>query len=99
MCKWIKSGDNRIDPCMRSLIELLKIGGAVPLACCCGHGRYSKTVVFKQSTGVVAVAYRKRCSKAVFIKRKRRFYFRDAEGYFYIPEIDKPRRPRHNANL
>ena len=87
MCKWVKSGNQRIDPCMRLFIEQLKIGGAVPLACCCGHNRYSSTVVFQKDNQILAVAYNK--GKAVILPRKRRFYMRDLHGYYYIPEIDR----------
>ncbi len=89
MCKWIKSGNQRIDPCMRDFINQLTIGGAKVLACCCGHGKYSTTVVFQRKQGVFVVAY---CSKsdsvAKILPRKKRFYRRDKDGWFFIPEIE-----------
>lgn len=89
MCKWYKSNWNRIDPCMREFIKQLTIGGSITLACCCGHDRYSPTVVFQCQDKILAVAYRKdKDSQVAILPRKRRFYVRDSEGYLYIPEID-----------
>ncbi len=89
MCKWVKSGANRIDPCMRPFIELLQLGGAKTLSCCCGHGRYSTTVVFEYEGQALAVAYRAKFpSVAVILHRKKRFYKRDSDGVYFIPEVD-----------
>ncbi len=46
MCKLNKkSGNRRIDPCMKGLIMYLKFFGAKTVACCCGHYRYNMTIV------------------------------------------------------
>lgn len=90
MCDWVKSGANRVDPCIRPLIDVLKRGGAIPVASCCGHGRYSITVVVKFGNKFLAVAYREKTdSAAVILTHKRRFYRKDKQGYYYIPELDK----------
>ena len=48
MCKFNKvSGNHRIDPCLRELIHTLNKLGIITLGCCCGHGKYSKTVVIR----------------------------------------------------
>ena len=80
-----------IDSCMVEEIRDLNAGRRlVPcaegncetLACCCGHGKYPKTVVVRVDG----------CDKLYetgskeFIPRKRDFYRLDSEGYYYIPE-------------
>jgi hypothetical protein len=82
MCKWIKSGNTRIDPCMRNKITLVAQSGCKVLACCCGHKKYSETIVVEKE-GVIREFW-----SSVFIPRKKRFYKRDKTGRFYIPEVD-----------
>jgi hypothetical protein len=82
MCKWIKSGFNRIDPCMRKTITDLHNLGITTLASCCGHGKYQKTIVIK-TCGVNMEYYTR-----IVIPRKTRFYKRDKDGMFYIPEVE-----------
>lgn len=55
-----------------------------PLASCCGHNRYPKTIVvrFRADKGFVFEYF-----SGVIIPRKRRFYKRDKEGYYFIPEV------------
>ena len=85
MCRVnILYGDTRIDPCMRELIFNLKVllmKGNNLVACCCGHGKYPMTIVIKGFKGVIfdLVSNKE-------IPRTRRFYKKDSEGYYYIPE-------------
>lgn len=83
MCDWVKSGNQRIDPCMKEVINNLRKVGATPLACCCGHGKYSKTIVMKTIENKRVEYYTGR-----YIQRSKRFYKRDNKGVFFIPEID-----------
>lgn len=85
MCKWVKSGANRIDPCMREIIEQLNSDHIETLGCCCGHGRYPKTVVCRADNGEIRELF-----SEVFIPRKKRFYIKDADGVYYIPEVVEP---------
>ena len=74
-----------IDKCMRKELEELKnIGSSHEVvACCCGHGRYPKTIVLRgYANGNV---WEKFSGKA--IPRKKKFYKRDKKGYYYIPEV------------
>jgi len=86
MCKWVKSGANRIDPCIRETIETLNgyFSKTKILACCCGHGRYPKTVVVRDKDGII-----REINSGQVIPRKRRFYKRDPDGRFYIPEVSR----------
>ena len=51
------------------------------LACCCGHGKYNQSIVLQTKNGMNFDLI----SNAV-IPRKRNFYKRDKQGYYYIPE-------------
>lgn len=90
MCKVdIKNGDTRIDPCMRELIKTLKIilnGDYKLLACCCGHRKYPMTLV----VGVGEMRWEIISGK--YIPRKKRFYKRDKQGIYYIPEVANEKR-------
>lgn len=84
MCKWNKYGNTRIDPCMRNIIHYLNMKGIKTLASDCGHGRYPMSIIVRHenSDAFDICSYK-------FIPRKTRFYKRDANGHFYIPEVVK----------
>ena len=87
MCEWSKWGDTRIDPCMRPVIKILNECGAfTTLSCCCGHGKYPMTVVVR---GKLSGKIYELFSMMTEIPRKKRFYKRDEEGHYYIPEVVK----------
>lgn len=74
-----------IDECMQGLITYLKRDTLiVTLGCCCGHGKYPMTIVVENKMGLV---YELISSKV--ITRKRNFYKKDEDGYYYIPETIK----------
>ena len=83
MCKLSPRGLWRIDPCMRDLIKSLKKAGARTLSCCCGHGKYPMTVI-------VDIGFSKTLPLEIFsglqIERKKRFYKKDSQGFYFIPE-------------
>lgn len=80
MCKWVRWGDQRIDPCMRKLITELQAKNIKTLGCCCGHGKYKPTIVIDRDGEHVEMF------SGVVIPRKKRFYKRDSDGVYYIPE-------------
>lgn len=51
------------------------------LACCCGHFKYSMTIVVEMNKKIFDLVSGKS------IPRQRRFYKKDSEGYYYIPEV------------
>ena len=83
MCKWNKWGDTRIDPCIRKLINSLNNHGTKTLASCCGHGKYDMSIIVKYNDNEVFDLI-----SDTNIPRKRRFYKRDKQGVYYIPEVD-----------
>ena len=88
MCKKVNNHgtcNTRIDKCMRKFIKKLKYFCEDELkivGCCCGHGKYPITVIVKYSCGLVEELFTEKK-----ISRTRRFYKRDKEGYYYIPEV------------
>lgn len=89
-CGTKQSGSRKIDKCMVKILKALRHDGYNTVACCCGHGKYKPTVVIK---GLIIVAMVVNPVKLiiyeqVFISRKRRFYKKDNEGDYYIPEVE-----------
>ncbi len=86
MCKFNPSNQGRrIDPCMKPLIKFLK-KNMKPVSCCCGHGKYPMTVVIQNR---IHIEMFKELFTDTLIPRQRRFYKRDENGYYYIPESIK----------
>lgn len=83
MCKWLKSGNTRIDSCLRTTLLELQKQDIVVLASCCGHGIYKKTVIARFPDKEPYEFFSK-----TKIPRKRRFYKRDCNGVFFIPEVE-----------
>ena len=59
--------------------------GIVTLACCCGHGKYPTTIVVKRGKAV------RELRTGIALSAKRRFYRRDASGFYYIPQVKNVR--------
>ena len=83
MCKKLKGLHNRIDPCMKNLIFVLQTQGFDIRACCCGHFKYPMTIV----------CYCKELNKHFDlislkdIPRGTKFYKKDKQEYYFIPEV------------
>jgi hypothetical protein len=76
-----KNGGRFMDPCMEQKVKDLNEAGIKTVACCCGHGEYPETIVVELADGQF-----QEINSCEFIPRKRRFYRKDAEGVYYIPE-------------
>ncbi len=87
MCKFNPKNDSRrIDPCMKNFITNLnwfRVESHKILACCCGHGKYPMTIVVWAIGGTYDLVSGKS------INRKKKFYKKDKQGYYYIPEVVK----------
>jgi len=81
----------RLDSCMKNLISILNDFGYETLACCCGHGIYSMSIIVRYENGRA-----KDIISDKWIPRQKKFYKRDSKGFFYIPEAMKcfPRKVR-----
>jgi hypothetical protein len=86
MCKFDPKNDSRkIDPCMRNFINFLKVSCDLKIvACCCGHSKYPMTIVarFNNETHPYVEIV-----SGISIPRKRKFYKKDKQGMYYIPEV------------
>ncbi len=86
MCKLNKkSGLKRIDPCMKIIIGNLNSSGIKTFASCCGHNKYPMTIIVKE----VGTGYYRDLFTNSIITRKKRFYKKDKEDYYFIPEVFK----------
>lgn len=87
MCKKTKGLHNRIDPCMRDYLDFVSITlNQIPRASCCGHGKYQKSVIIEKTNVLGEVKYFELIS-GIEIPRKRKFYKRDKNNFYYIPEV------------
>ena len=83
MCKKTnyKIPNPRIDKCMVNLIRQLRFGKVETLSCCCGHYKYNQSIVVRAKDGSTIDLISNR-----IIPRKRKFYKRDKQGYYYLKE-------------
>lgn len=83
MCKLDKKNDGRrMDPCMTYLIRFIEATKTYkPIACCCGHFKYPMTIVVTNGNINWDLI------SNIIIRRKKRFYKKDKQGYYYIPEV------------
>jgi len=86
MCDKLPYSNPRIDKCLiKEIEEINEIGLYRTILSCCGHNKYAKTIVVKErSTGRILEYFTKIELKP---KKRNRYYKRDPEGYYYIPEI------------
>ena len=73
----------KVDKCLQHLIVVLNAPNYKTLACCCGHNRYPMTIVVKLLDDRIM-----EIMSMTEIPRKRRFYRKDKQGYYYIPEVE-----------
>lgn len=86
MCKLNrKNRGRRIDPCIKNLFNYIDSRYEV-VASCCGHGKYPLSIVINCQK--IRGKYLEIISQEI-LPRKRKFYLRDREGYYYIPETLK----------
>lgn len=88
----------KVDKCLQEKIQKLQFSKSkihdpyfMTLGCCCGHGNYSETIIcrirsFRTNEVIIveAISLKK-------IPRKKRFYRKDDEGYYFIPEVTNNR--------
>ena len=69
----------KVDECIAD--EIVQLNKEVKtLSSCCGHGKYKKTIVVLGSKNIIEIY------SCAIIPRTKRFYKRDKQGYYYIPE-------------
>ena len=73
---------------MKKYIDFLVELNLIPRACCCGHGKYKKSVII-ETTNIKGEVTNYELFTGKIIPRKKRFYKKDKQGYYYIPEVIK----------
>lgn len=68
---------------MSNLVSLLNSYGLKTLGCC-GHGKYDMSIVYQLINGKA-----RELISGAYIERRRKFYKKDKQGYYYIPEASK----------
>jgi len=73
----------RVDACLKNLIPFIDslLKNCFLVACCCGHGKYPMTIVVRYASGRI-----REILSGTDIPRTRRFYKKDKDGFYYIPE-------------
>ena len=83
-CNKKHANTNVMDNCMERICWLIEHKtDYLPLASCCGHGKYPITVVVSDRRGKILEYF-----SMIEIPRKRKFYKKDEFGLFYIPELN-----------
>ena len=75
----------KVDDCIANEIIRLNKKGTSTLSSCCGHKIYKKSIVVLHKNGITRI---EKFSKKI-IPRKKRFYVKDKNGYYYIKECIK----------
>lgn len=83
--RYHNTSNTQIDKCMRKLINFIDENSNMikVIACCCGHRKYPMTIIVKHNDGKIYDLM-----SDIEIPRTRRFYKKDSEGYYYIPEVN-----------
>jgi hypothetical protein len=83
MCK--SHNPRKRDKCMKEIVSFINNStDFITLGACCGHGKYPHSLIVKHPSYSDDV--RLEIFSHKIIRRKKRFYVKDKEGYYYIPE-------------
>lgn len=88
MCK--SHSDTKIDKCMKKIVKFINEQTRFQtIMCCCGHNKYPPSLI------VIDSRVAKFCNSPTdifsgfqFKHGQRRFYKKDKEGYYHIPELE-----------
>lgn len=88
MCDFDPKNDSRyMDPCMVPVIKRLNDMGINTISCCCGHGKYRRTIIVQS----VAPRWAFEWNTGILFHDRKHFYRKDEDGYYFIPEIEERR--------
>ena len=92
MCVRRKYQSFRIDDCLVDEIKKINLSPQYyTILCCCGHGRYPKTIIIKDRYTNLVFELFSGIILSKGLRKPKRYYVSDKDGYFFIPEIQKPR--------
>ncbi len=81
MCSKTKYMRKGIDPYLKDEITALNNHNVVTVSCCCGHGKYPKTIVINFNGRLLDLV------SNTIIPLRRGIYTRDPKGHYYIKEV------------
>lgn len=93
MCQKKPYQNRKIDDCLVDEINALKTTNwnqkFQSIMSCCGHGKYPKTLIVKnRASGKVFEWYSGiDLTKSGRARKRQPYYKKDAEGYYFIPEV------------
>lgn len=90
MCIKLPQCARQIDPCIRSTIDKLQDQGIKTILSCCGHEIYPKSIVIRHEDDTVTEHFSNVPLKNYnpnFDKRHNKYYKRDSNGFYFIPEL------------
>jgi len=88
VAKILRGKKIRLDECIAEDIEKFN-RFFVTVASCCGHGRYPRTIVVRHQLtdkNYLLPGDDPKIHPGVVILRKRRFYVKGRDGFYFIPE-------------
>jgi len=86
MCQKLPYCARRIDPCIQWQIALIYLLDLTPLLSCCGHAKYPPSVVVLNPITQEVYEFLSGVHLSHGIRSPYRYYKRDKEGYYYLPE-------------
>lgn len=88
MCKKLYLGNGcnrRPDKCLIKKLETINsVKGLKTVASCCGHNKYPPSIIIKSEFGLIYDFF---TLKEIPEKKRNRYYVKDNQGYYYIPEL------------
>ena len=84
MCNKLAYCNPRFDKCLIPTINNLNKSDLKTLASCCGHRKYKTTIVVKDKAGKIFEFY---SGIILGSKKRNRYYKKDNNGFYYIPEL------------
>ena len=93
MCEKIfkKQPARRIDPCFVDIVKQVQEFGHNTISSCCGHKKYSPSILIRSEDNEVWEWFSVLSIGVYnpnFDKRHNKYYKRDGEGYYFIPDLD-----------
>ena len=83
MCKRCKPNNRKKDKCMIEVCRYISFLGKLEVVgSCCGHGKYPPSIIVKNKDNQIWDLI-----SNLNVGRKRRFYKKDKQGIYYIPEV------------
>src|SRR3990167_8392052 len=86
MCEFVNNTKHcRIDKCMKVYVDFInKTSLAKTLYCCCGHGKYKRTMIVKLNLKGNPIM---EIFSGIYLPKRRNYYKKDKQGRYFIPEV------------